>query len=238
MAQSIFNASGNKYLLAPKEVFKITQGLKEELSKITQRSQVEEAWDDLGDRVSDFSEKFFLKRLGYHFFPNQYNECVVKENRIGHWCPYNHWEEDQTRVKFEGTDIPAFIIDKTTDEPYFNGEKSGIRLKCGAISLGMITGVVPLFYFLNSIGYLIYHLCKDEPVEVCKDLVRIILLPVILSTLFIIALYGILSPHDGRKLYATVERVAFCGHHVLATCFQPYPIGHFFGSSVETQNGF
>ncbi|MDE3055240.1 MAG: hypothetical protein KGI80_00870 [Verrucomicrobiota bacterium] len=44
-------------------------------------------------------------------------------------------------------------------------------------------------------------------------------------------------PHDGRKLYATLERVLY-GGDCLAPCFQPSAFRHLFHGNIEMQNAF
>lgn len=52
------------------------------------------------------------------------------------------------------------------------------------------------------------------------DFLRIILTPLAIAGLEVSALFGLLSPYDGRKLYATIERALY-GTAILAPGFQP-----------------
>ena len=69
------------------------------------------------------------------------------------------------------------------------------------------------------------------------DFLRIIATPFSILALLFATLYGLYSPYDGRKLYATIERVAY-GKAVLAPCFQPYPKSHALGGDINRRNAF
>jgi hypothetical protein len=82
----------------------------------------------------------------------------------------------------------------------------------------------------------LYDLSHLNFPEVGDDVGRIVLTVIpILPVLFLVtAILGLAFPYEGRKLYATIERAAFCGHFVLGACFQPYPKGHVFGSDINS----
>lgn len=81
-----------------------------------------------------------------------------------------------------------------------------------------------------------------------KDIALIASTPLILVGMLLSSLYGAtLSPLDGRKLYATCERLIYSGGHqafpineydiephcyFLAPCFQPSPKTHLGGGKV------
>ena len=58
------------------------------------------------------------------------------------------------------------------------------------------------------------------------------LAPIFYVGLELSAIYGLVLPYDGGKLYATFERCAF-GTHKLAPCFQPHPTEHLFGGDID-----
>jgi len=112
---------------------------------------------------------------------------------------------------------------------YCNDSNSLIRVKCLALLLGTPTVQVvkTLFNMANKIAKIVtfahwrteYDL-KTKAFLFGKDLLILALSPIILVGLQLSALYGVISPHNGRKLYATLERLAF-GQETLAPCFQP-----------------
>lgn len=53
-----------------------------------------------------------------------------------------------------------------------------------------------------------------------KDLSRIIFAPLLLASIYLSAIYGLLTPLNGRKLFASFERLAY-GSSMLAPCMQP-----------------
>ncbi len=64
-----------------------------------------------------------------------------------------------------------------------------------------------------------------------KDSLRIAFTPIILVGLELSALYGLLLPNQGKKLYATFERCLY-GRAVLAPCFQPSASEHLLGGKA------
>lgn len=68
-----------------------------------------------------------------------------------------------------------------------------------------------------------------------KDILRAGLTPALFIGLELSAIYGLLMPNQGRKLYATLERFAY-GGHFLAPCFQPRPVRHLFGGAAGPNN--
>jgi len=66
---------------------------------------------------------------------------------------------------------------------------------------------------------------------------RIVATPLVLVALELSALYGIFRPYDGRKLYASFERMQY-NHWILAPCFQPSPTNHLLGGDAKKQNAY
>jgi xanthosine utilization system XapX-like protein len=61
-----------------------------------------------------------------------------------------------------------------------------------------------------------------------EDLLRVLITPVGIVALELSAIFGIFSPYNGRKLYASCERLLY-GDSILAPCFQPDATKHLFG---------
>ncbi len=59
-----------------------------------------------------------------------------------------------------------------------------------------------------------------------KDIGSIVFSPIAAVGLQLAAIYGLFSPKNGRKLYATFERCIY-GRALLAPCFQPNPADNF-----------
>ncbi|MBS4171388.1 hypothetical protein NEOC95_002136 [Neochlamydia sp. AcF95] len=61
--------------------------------------------------------------------------------------------------------------------------------------------------------------------------------PVALVGLELAAIYGIFTPYNGRKLYASIERAQY-GKFTLAPCFQPGPTCHASGGNPQKRDAF
>ena len=166
---------------------------------------------------------------------------------VKHFCLTNIWTEDSTGPKFKYQ--PKFckwIIDKSTEDKYLNEDIGSIREKCAALSIGttfvhtiagipnIIIRIVRLISFYNfwkkmknTSSYDFWTRAKDAGL----DLLRIITQPVAIIGLQLSAIYGIFRPHDGRKLYASIERAQY-GRDILAPCFQPRRRRTFFGEEI------
>lgn len=163
---------------------------------------------------------------------------------------FNTWEVEKNGRPFINGK-PAFIIDETTKQKYWNESKGCVGLKCFLLTLG--TPIVHSIASLVNVAYRIvnlisfYHFWKDKELgeypysfkerlkEVEEDLLRIIGTPIAVIGLEFAAIFGIFSPYNGRKLYASIERAQYetC---ILAPCFQPEPTYHLFGGNPEMQN--
>lgn len=140
---------------------------------------------------------------------------------------------------------PLFIIDKSTKERYFNDSSSTIRCKCALLALGtpLVHPVTSVLNIAYRIGRLVtcQHFTgssQDEDLkEAGKDLLRAAISPVSVVGLELAALYGICRPHDGRKLYARIEKAVYNGP-VMAPCFQPDPQYHLLGGDTNKRNSF
>lgn len=68
---------------------------------------------------------------------------------------------------------------------------------------------------------------KARLIEAGKDLLRIVASPIAIIGLELAAIYGLMRPYDGRKLYATFERAIY-GNALIPPCFQPCTIDPFY----------
>ena len=141
--------------------------------------------------------------------------------------------------------FPKYITDGSTGRNYFNESKGFIRFKCALLTVGTIP-----VHIVTSICNLFYRIFKlvtfknSTLTDAGKDFLRMIASAsgIAIVSLELAALYGLLRPHDGRKLYATIERAVYAddmylfGHNRLAPCFQPDPKKHLFGGDPDQPN--
>lgn len=173
--------------------------------------------------------------------------------KLNDFQPLNKWIEDTEGEKFEscsGEEIPKYIIDQTTNRKYLNESRFCVGNKCLLLTIGTpfvhaIAGIIAVaFRTLKVISF--YHFWrvktsedhydgKERLKDLGKCLLRIVLEPIAILGLELSALYGVLNPYDGRKLYASIERAQY-GHFILAPCFQPDPTQHLLGSDVNHRN--
>ncbi len=166
----------------------------------------------------------------------------------GHFSPINQW-----KIKYYN------LIDGTTGDKYYDEPTQLVRLKCiGLFAATWIAQPIGLTCNLvNKIAKiaLFAHLWNPSLqrdysytarlLEWGKDLLVIVATPLLLVGMLFASLYGAtLSAYDGRKLYATCERLAYSGgyqffpingdekclhNYVLGPCFQPSPKTHLEG---------
>jgi len=174
--------------------------------------------------------------------------------------PSNHWEVNQDvdcigdyyyeSVEDYQNDVrtPKYLIDKTSGRRYYNETENVVRFKClgacvatpfvhAAASLAniayRITKLVTFSHFIGKRDALSPTNFKAAGI----DCLRAIFQPVGFVGLELSALYGVLKPYDGRKLYASFERALY-GRHILAPCFQPEPTSHLFGGDPNKRNAW
>lgn len=170
-----------------------------------------------------------------------------------HFHPYSIWTVDENSPRFYNGK-KAFIIDSYTGDKYFNEDLSVIRRKCFLLALG-----TPIVHTMGAIVNIVYNLLKlislydfwkplDDENQENYDLTmrlldagvnvfNIVFAPIAVLLLEFSALYGMIMPYDGRKLYASLERFTY-GDFVLAPCFQPEPKEHLLGGDIRQQNAF
>ena len=166
--------------------------------------------------------------------------------------PINSWKPDINGPKWRGSKEPMYLIDETTDRRYWNESEGCVGFKCFLLTFG--TPFVHPFSLIVNMAYRILKLVtfshfwvdkegetkydfKARLADAGKDLLKIVVTPLSLVGLELAAIYGIFSPYDGRKLYASIERATY-GGCILAPCFQPDPKYHALGGDPTQQNAF
>ena len=144
---------------------------------------------------------------------------------------FNIWSEfelDSESGCFWDDDTPLYILDKVTSKQYWNEDTWVIRTKCFLLILGS-----PLVHLI--IGPISNYFKEDT--ESTQALFLTILSPLSMALLTFAAVYGLFLPHNGRKLYASLERLLY-DDPLLAPCFQPNPESHLCGGDMKTKNAF
>lgn len=150
---------------------------------------------------------------------------------------------------------PKWVRDKTTGKLYLNESKNLTRFKCGLLvvfspPMHAIACVTNFCYRGLKIiaGYHFTDACNDGcPTdlrsrfkELGRDILRVGVsatgLPIVVHELS--ALYGLVNPRDGRKLYSSFERAIYGEEMCMPTapCFWPHATHHFFGGDINQQN--
>lgn len=166
------------------------------------------------------------------------------------FVPWNQWKIEDLKkpgvITWHDYGVEAkFIVDQTTEKKYLNQPKTNIRAKCCALFIGTFP-LQPIFFTIHTIlnlidcaSKLMHGRCREGAIGIAKMITRIVLLPLTLLALQSAALYGIANPYDGRKLYASIERVGLVGERdiippfFLAPCFQPDATSHLFGGNLD-----
>ncbi|MCE2983928.1 MAG: hypothetical protein LW832_10245 [Parachlamydia sp.] len=159
--------------------------------------------------------------------------------------PINHWVLGERGPRFwDVLDIPQFIIDQSTGRKYLNESANVVRFKCFLLTLGTpfahavasLVNVADRIVKLITLSHLRSHgVTMQAAREASIDALLIFMTPISYLSLELAACYGMLSPYDGRKLYASIERAQY-GHFILAPCFQPEPTRHAFGGNINQRD--
>ncbi len=150
-----------------------------------------------------------------------------------HFQPVNEWSTCNNI-------LVLCIIDSSTGDMYWDEYPITIRGKAICLAIGapivhviaaVLSIAVSIFRIIGSL--LRIMLIQEGSLE--EDLYtigycvgKILTAPLVVCALEISAIYAIFSPYNGRKLYASFERLQY-GRSVLAPCFQPNPKEHLFG---------
>lgn len=181
---------------------------------------------------------------------------MTKKLSLKHFHPYSIWATDQTGPYFYNGK-KKFIVDSSTGDKYLNENSPVIWFKCFLLAVGtpivhaMAAIVKVIFNLLKLISFYDfwktieddnkenksdYNLAK-RTLDAGSNVINILFAPIAVLLLECSALYGLIMPRDGRKLYASFERFTY-GHFVLAPCFQPEPEKHLLGGDLNQQNVF
>lgn len=175
----------------------------------------------------------------------------MSDIKLGDFQLINTWKPDLDGKKWSDGN-PEHLIDTTTGRRYWNETKACVRVKCMLLTLGTpivhaIASVLNVAYrILKLISFSHFWMSKEEEAsfsfkerlkDAGVDLLRVFTAPFALVALEVAALYGIFTPYDGRKLYASIERAQY-GNFILAPCFQPDPRFHALGGNPQEPNAF
>lgn len=160
---------------------------------------------------------------------------------------FNQWDIDHSRFYADGS--PMYLIDRSTGKQYLNEDTSVVRFKCFLLTLGTIPvhliasvfkvasqafQAISCFFAPNQGAS--YNL-KSRLIECGTHLLTIARTPFAIALLELSSIFGVFSPYNGRKLYASFERAHY-GHFILAPCFQPKAQNHLFGGNIHQRNAF
>lgn len=164
---------------------------------------------------------------------NGFNEHGNRPLMLSHFLPYTRFEKG---------------VDLSNGDRYWNDDLNVTRLKClGLVAATPIVHAIGLVLNLaNRIAKIVsfahfwhpsseHYSLSERSWSLGKDLLRVALTPIIYIGLELSALYGLILPDNGRKLYATFERCAF-GKELLAPCFQPCATRHLGGGIPGKKN--
>lgn len=177
------------------------------------------------------------------------------------FCPWNRWYQPT-----ETRDGPPLDEDRTTQRRYWLQENYVLRIKCTLLLFW-----APLNHLAKTAErvfrlFTAYHFTKVKLIKntldpkpyplrsriqkQASDLLKILVTPILVSALVLSALYGIINPKDGRKLYASTERLFFskCKMKAIdplsrkpaltAPCFQPDATHHALGGDIRNGNNW
>ncbi len=166
------------------------------------------------------------------------NNCDERNNHpisFSHFLPYTRF---------------ANGVDLSNNDQYHQEDRNIVRLKCLALvaATPIIHAIGLVLNLANRIAKLIsfahfwhsssaHYSLSEKSWSFGKDLLRVAFSPIIYIGLELSALYGLILPDNGRKLYATFERCAY-GKDLLAPCFQPFPTRHLGGGSIAPNNSY
>lgn len=155
---------------------------------------------------------------------------------LRHFHPFNKWID---------SGFPQ-LVDETTGDFYSHEEANIKRFKCLVLviatpitqSIGLILNIINRVGLILSSTYSWTH-DKFEERPLCEmmkefsdNILSLALTPIILVGMELAAIYGLVKPFDGGKLYASFERLAY-GKEFLAPCFQPNRYLHTFNFFLQ-----
>jgi hypothetical protein len=169
--------------------------------------------------------------------------CCITKDQLNNFFPINDWKTEEDGKKWlrkwlpnesdeaEYDGKPKYLIDSSTGRSYLNESRNFVRFKC--FGLALATPFVHAVAAVCNIAYRalilisFYPFWKDTKqslgsrmTDAGKELLRGALTPIAYVGLELAAIYGILNPYDGRKIYSTLERETYQGHFTFAKCFK------------------
>ncbi|MCH9613171.1 MAG: hypothetical protein SP1CHLAM54_01680 [Chlamydiia bacterium] len=202
----------------------------------------------IGDVISNVCNYEFLSQATSNVVGEWKNILLnTFEVRNGTPIEFSHFNP---ATRFGEGEDEFTVVDLTNNDPYGNEELGVIRGKCLALSLTtpIVHAVTCVVNVANRVGKVVslshfwwpsggdYSLIS-RAVACGKDILQVVMTPIVYVGLELSALYGLAMPLQGRKLFATFERYAF-GDAVLAPCFQPSAERHLGGASASVLNAW
>ncbi len=149
------------------------------------------------------------------------------------WVHFNDYPPNAYKINdfFSSNGKHTFVIDDATKDRYLDEELDVIRIKCGLIFLASIF-IHPIAATINLAG-IASQIFLLNCNELTHNILRIVSTPFVFVGMLFACLYGLtISPLDGRKLYASLERFYYHSS-VIADCFQPSKSAEFGYQRVE-----
>lgn len=203
------------------------------------------AWTTFGQGALGFKKGFFFNPfIEEGVCDNRLFDHLAKGVVPRDFCPLNEWKEkvpenQDPRYYFKSSEgVPQMVQDVCLGKEgrlYFNDLPSVLRIK--GIGVFFFTGIfhpitlicntvfrlfkiVTFYHFWRGLGDEESYNLKGRVQHLVGDLLRIALIPLVITGLFLSAAYMWIRPQDGKKLYATLIRAEY-GHPILEPCFQP-----------------
>lgn len=204
---------------------------------------ISDTLDFLASAVPYFGEGY------YNILTNGFEEKKHHPIKLSHFSPCTPWEEPED-VYDEDTRC-LYMTDSINGDIYIHDSASAKRLKCLALvgatlivhAIGIILDIANRIAKLITFAHF-WHSCNGRDyaftARLCsfgENLLRIVWDPIGYVGMELAALYGLVLPYDGGKLYATFERITF-GGPFLAPCFQPEPEYHLGGGDMNTRDSW
>lgn len=182
-----------------------------------------------------------------------FNGLAPKETapvHLAHFLPVSTWTVDLKGPTYQthenAKEISLYIIDESTGDRYLNESLRTIKNKLIAVaiaaplveSVGLLCNAANLAVKTITLAHL--WNAKNDQTEsplhkIAKDLGIILITPLLFIGMELSAIYGIVRPLDGRKLFAAFERASY-KRSLLAPCFQAEPKEHLLHGNIEMRD--
>jgi hypothetical protein len=141
---------------------------------------------------------------------------------------FGKWVLDERGEEFFSNGENRYIKDEVSSKYYLNESKGVIRFKCFLLALG-----TPIVHAIATIANMVF--LGGRPSR--ENAIKFVAQPFAFVGLELAAIFGVIFPYDGRKLYASIERFQY-GGPILAPCFQPEADEHLFNGDIDEQNAY